>query len=354
MTAIYYKDQKISYRALLDAIDQRQIPDPIFPVTHSLDCVINVLTCLIKGIPFLPYSPLLLTKPNITIPVGCDLILHTSGSSKMKFPSFTKKALIESCMNTHPAFMLSAADVYLLNLPLYHVAGLCILFRAFLRGASIAIDPTLTSLITHVSMVPAQTDILRDQNPFPNLKALLLGGSAIPTSLADFLSKRGYPLYVTYGMTETCSHVFVEKYQQGEGVYFTRPLRGRKITINNRGILLVKTSWMKTYHNTKDRFSFEDGRYRFLGRSDSMFISGGENIYPNEIKNALMKIPGIRRVEIEIKEHFKWGNRPFVSIYTDALTSLGAIKKHLSQNLEHFKIPKDHEIALYSLSQDLK
>jgi O-succinylbenzoic acid--CoA ligase len=354
MTAIYYKDQKISYRELLDAINRRQIPDPIFPVTHSLDCVINVLTCLIKGIPFLPYSPLLPTKPNLTFPKGCDLILHTSGSSKMKFLSFSKKAMIDSCMNTHPAFMLSAGDVYLLNLPLYHVAGLCILLRAFLRGACVAIDPINPCLITHVSMVPAQTDILREQNPFPNLKALLLGGSAIPTSLADFLCERGYPLYVTYGMTETCSHVFVEKYKQGEGVYFTKPLRGRKITINNQGILLVKAPWMKTYHNTKDRFSFKDGQYRVLGRADSMFISGGENIYPNEIKNALMKITGIKRVKIEIKEHFKWGNRPFVSIYTDGVISLDAIKKHLFQSLEHFKIPKDHEIALYSLPQDLR
>ncbi len=351
MTAIYLKDQKISYKELLAAILNREVPSQIFPVTNTFDCVINVLTCFIKGIPFFPYSPHLMEKPNITFESGCEIILHTSGSSKMKFPSFTRKAFIASCMNTHPAFMLLESDVYLLNLPLYHVAGLCILLRAFLRGAAIAIDPTDLSLITHVSMVPAQTEILMQQNFFPNLKALLLGGSKISSSLADSLVASGYPLYVTYGLTEMCSHVFVEKYKKGEGLYFTKPLRGRKVTINKKGILLIKPSWLSSYYNTNDLFSFEDGKYRILARADDMFISGGENIYPDEIKRVLMKIPGIKRVEIEIKEHIKWGNRPFVSIYSDESITLDAIKKHLSETLEKFKCPKDHEIALYSSNQ---
>jgi O-succinylbenzoic acid--CoA ligase len=349
MTAIYIRDQKISYVQLLQWIEKRTVVDPIFPVTRTLDCVLNILTCWIKGIPFFPYSPLLLKKPSVTFNPGSDLILHSSGSFQMKYIQLTKKGFIESIINTHKAFILEEDDVYLLNLPLYHVAGIAILLRAFLRGGSIAIEPNDPSIITHLSMVPSQTEILKEKNPFPHLKALLLGGSKIPTDLADFLVDNHYPLYVTYGMTETYSHVFVEKYQKGEGVFFRQPLKGRKVFINDQGILFVKLFCMNEFYNTKDRFSFKEGKYRYIEREDAMFISGGENIYPEEITQALFKIPGIKKVDIEIKEDLKWGNRPFVTIYTDKPTSLSSIKGSLALLLEKFKIPKDHEIALYSL-----
>jgi O-succinylbenzoic acid--CoA ligase len=354
MTAIYYKDQKISYEELLSRIEAHEIDTPIFPVTNTLDCVISVLSCLIKGIPFFPYSPQLPKKPDITIPEGCDFILHTSGSSKMKYVLFKKEAILLANIKTHPALRLENDDVYLLNLPLYHVAALSLIMRAFLRGCAIAINPSDQSIVTHISMVPAMTDRLMQERLYPNLKVLLLGGAHIRKELADELFDKGYPLYVTYGMTEMSSHIAVEKYHPANGVCFKHFLPGREIKIDGDGELFVKGCGKsigylggeeKEYHESGDIIERTDGKYFIKKRKDNMFISGGENIHPEEIKKALLSHPSIKKVEIKIQNHLKWGKRPFVKIVAEGL-SKNCIRAYLENKLEKFKIPKDHEIDL--------
>ena len=355
MTAIYIENQKISYKELLSMIQECTIVDPIFPVTKTLSCVVKILTCLMKGIRFFPYSPLLPEKPSLNIPNDCDYILHTSGSVKMNYALFKKQALISSNMNTHPAFRPQNDDVYLLNLPLYHVAGLCLLMRAFLRASAIAIDPKDPSIVTHISMVPAMTDRLFDFNPYPNLKALLLGGSHISKDLADKIYHQGYPLYITYGMTEMSSHVFVEKYNPEQGVSFSNPLPGRDVKIDKDGLFHVKGCGQflryldgeeSLYFSSKDRVNY-DGRYHIGDRCDRMFISGGENIHPEEIEKAALAHPLVDRAHVEIIDHMKWGKRPILTLFVKEPLTKELLREHLLKTLEPFKVPKDHEIAIY-------
>lgn len=354
MTAIYYKDQKISYQELLSKIDACKIKNPVFPVTNTLDCVISILTCLIKGIPFFPYSPQLPKKPNVEIPKNCDFILHTSGSSKMKFVLFKKEALLLSNIKTHPVLRLQNDDVYLLNLPLYHVAALSLIMRAFLRGCAIAIEPKDPTIITHISMVPAMTERLLHEKLYPNLKVLLLGGSHIKKALADALYHKGYPLYVTYGMTEMSSHIAVEKYLPENGICFKTFLPDRQIKITEEGELFVKgcgksIGYLDTdkeeYHKSGDIIENRSEKYFIKRRKDNMFISGGENIHPEEIKRALLSHPSIHKVEIKIQDHLKWGKRPMCKIFASGLCKK-SIQSYLEDKLEKFKIPKDHEIDL--------
>jgi O-succinylbenzoic acid--CoA ligase len=357
MTAIYIENQVISYTELLSMIQKCTIVDPIFPVTKTLSCVVKILTCLMKGIRFFPYSPLLPEKPSLAIPNDCDYILHTSGSVKMNYALFKKGALISSNMNTHPAFRLQNDDVYLLNLPLYHVAGLCLLMRAFLRGGAIAIDPKDPSIVTHISMVPAMTDRLFNFNPYPKLKALLLGGSHISKDLADKIYQHGYPLYITYGMTEMSSHVFVEKYNPNNGVSFSNPLSGREVKIDKDGLFHVKGCGKflryldgeeAPYFSSKDRVTY-DGRYHIGDRCDRMFISGGENIFPEEIERAALSHPLVESAHVEIVDHMKWGKRPTLTLFVKAPLNKEIIRAHLLNTLESFKVPKDHEIAISTI-----
>ena len=117
-------------------------------------------------------------------------------------------------------------------------------------------------------MVPAQTAPLLESRQYPNLKALLLGGNFIQESLAGKLVDIGYPLYVTYGMTEMCSHIFVSKYTKEKGVCFSAPLRGRKLRFAKDHVLQVAgcgkfisyiDSKEESFHNTKDIFTYENG-----------------------------------------------------------------------------------------------
>jgi O-succinylbenzoic acid--CoA ligase len=356
MSAIYIGDREISYQELLSLIEAKEIKDPIFPVTKTLDCVVSILCCLIKKIPFFPYSPYLPEKPKVTFPKGCDFILHTSGSSKIKYALFKTQSLLLSNLHTHRAFHLKNGDVYLLNLPLYHVAGLSLLIRALLRGGAIAINPSNETIISHLSIVPTMAESILEKRSYPNLKAMLLGGSVIYESLANRLIDAGYPLYISYGMTEMCSHVFVSKYTKQEGVCFLSPLPKREIKLNSLGVLFVRGcgkficylgGLKNTWVNTKDLFKKENGRLYFVKRNDKMFISGGENIYPEEIEKALLEHNLIREVKVTTIKDLKWGDRPFVTVsFKDKPLSKGEIQKYLLGKLEKFKIPKDHEIAL--------
>ena len=358
MTAIYYKDIRISYKELLQKIEETEITDPIFPVTRSVESVIKILTCFIKKIPFLPYSNLLPKKPEIKIPQDCDFLLHTSGSVKMKYALFRKSEFIDSNIHTHRRFMLSSKDIYSLNLPLYHVAGLSILIRSFLRGSSIAIDPINPSIVTHMSIVPTMAYELLKTVKYQNLKGLLLGGALIKEYLANQLLDFGYPLYITYGMTEMSSHIFVTKYRKENGVTFRTPLKGRIVKLNKEGVLSVMgrgkfirylDSSASEFHQTNDVFKYDNRRYKVASRNDQVCISGGENIDINEIKDAIKDIDGISKIQIEIKNDFKWGQRPYVKIYCrEKQLSKQDIQSKLKSKIKKIMIPKDHEITLYS------
>ena len=353
MIAIYYKDQTITYKELFSDIFHRKIASPIFSVSNSLEDLLTILACLVQGIPFFPYSDKLPNKPALEIPEEVDFVLHTSGSSKMKYALFKKRALLESNLKTHPAFRLTQGDVYLLNLPLCHVAGLSLVMRALLRGGAVAIEPKDPSIISHMSMVPTQAVKLLEKRCDNTLKALLLGGSKIEKDLADSLYHKGYPLYITYGMTEMCSHIAVEKYLPENGISFASFLPGREALVGEQ--LLVKGCGKflryfdgeeQEYHDTGDQLVQQNGRYQVLGRKDRMFISGGENIYPEEIERLLLCHPSITQAKVIAVDHFKWGKRPIATITLGAPLTKEEIQAFLSSKLERFKIPKDHEIDL--------
>ena len=70
-----------------------------------------------------------------------------------------------------------------------------------------------------------------------------------------------------------------------------------------------------------------------------MFISGGENIQPEEIEMALMDIPGIESaVVVDIPDE-EYGARPFAFITTDKDPAQEYIRSFLSERLQRYKIP---------------
>src|SRR5690606_36013663 len=95
--------------------------------------------------------------------------------------------------------------------------GLGIVFRCLLAGATMVLADSGASIaslvaqhqITHLSVVPTQLQRLLDAPPnlLASLKAILVGGSALPTSLLDAARERKLPIHTTYGLTEMASQV---------------------------------------------------------------------------------------------------------------------------------------------------
>ena len=70
-----------------------------------------------------------------------------------------------------------------------------------------------------------------------------------------------------------------------------------------------------------------------------MFISGGENIQPEEIEKVLLSIPGVIEAVVVPKEDVEFGHRPVAFIKHDSGISADQIIKHCAQSLPKFKIP---------------
>ncbi len=147
-------------------------------------------------------------------------IIFTSGSTgEPKAAVLSLGNHLSNAKASNANIPLEAGDVWLLSLPLHHVAGLGILFRCIQAGATIGIPGTDELLeeaaealgATHFSLVARQLARLLDSPTgtavLSRAKGILLGGSAVPAALLASAHKRGLPIHTTYGMTEMATQV---------------------------------------------------------------------------------------------------------------------------------------------------
>ncbi len=141
-------------------------------------------------------------------PLPGHLWLATSGTTgSLKLTALSKRAMLASAAAVNRHLQSDANDVWLCVLPTFHVGGLGIYARAFLSGARVVTSGW--EGVTLASLVPAQvSDVVRAQTRAPDsLRAVVIGGGALSSSLYDDARALGWPLLPSYGMTECCSQV---------------------------------------------------------------------------------------------------------------------------------------------------
>lgn len=304
----------------------------------------------------LQLSPKLFFSPTATTPypgkttLFSSLALFTSGSTAQpKICVHTLESLLASASH-YPLLELSSSSRYLLSLPLYHVSGIGILLRTFLAGATLSLDPK-DPLITHLSLVPNQ--LQQSYENYPHLQSILVGG-APPAHLPPHL-----PIYLTYGLTETASWVLLQKNPKKiDGRYYLGfPLPSFQLhTTQEQELLVEGPSLFSGYVQnsllqkapipfpTKDLVHFDPLHgYAIEGRKDFQFISGGENIQPEEIERELLQIPGIAEALVLAKKDPKYGQVPLALLVRGekAPPSLEEIGRLLQEKLPKYKVPKE-------------
>ncbi len=271
---------------------------------------------------------------------------------------------------------LAPDDRWLLNLPLYHVGGLAIVFRCLFAGATVVVAGRSVGLgeeiarhrITHVSLVATQLQRLLEEGSEPpsHLRAVLLGGSALPAPLVREAHARGWPIHTSYGLTEMASQVATTPPGASVSQLLTsgRVLPYRQLRLAPDGELLVKGETLflgyaarDTLHRPFDEAGWfatgdlgrldADGFLHVVGRKDEMFISGGENIHPQEIERALAQVAGVSRSVVVPVPDDEFGARP-VAFVEGEESVLEALPKSLI-SLPRFKIP----VAFYPWPNDL-
>jgi len=273
-----------------------------------------------------------------------------------------------SALGSNRNIRLLPGDRWLLSLPLFHVSGISILFRAALAGAAVAIPRQGTSLEaavaqfrpSHLSVVSTQLRRLLDSSTLNETlalsKAILVGGSAIPRALLRTAYRRHWSIFVSYGSTEMSSQITTTGRNSNLDELFTagRLLPYRKLRISADSEIQVQGATLfkgylqgHTLHRPTDKqgwfktgdlgFLDRKGRLVVRGRKDRMFISGGENIYPEEIEAALLDISEIKQALVLPVADAVYGMRPAAVV--DSSLSAQTMVKGLRKKLPKFKIP---------------
>ena len=279
--------------------------------------------------------------------------LWTSGTTnKPKIACHSLENHWTSALGSNAFFPIHQHDRYHLSLPLYHVSGIAILFRTFLNGATLSL---LNRGITHTSMVPTMLYRLMKSDEPKRAIHILLGGSQIAPALYLEALSMGLKVYPTYGMTEMSSQITTHPSLP----FFSlgHPLPDRELKISPEGEILVRGKVLfqgylqssgelllplneEGFFATSDRGSYHREKgLDLLGRNDRMFISGGENIQPEEIESHLLKLKGVIHARVKPKEDPEFGSRPVAYLEREKNLTDDEIKCYLKPLLPKYKIP---------------
>lgn len=203
-----------------------------------------------------------------------------------------------------------------------------------------------------------------------SLKVILVAGSALSPELSNRVQDTfGDVLYNMYGSTE-CAIASVatpSELRAAPGTAGRAPVtcevvlydeNDQRITgTNRRGRIFVRNGApfagytdgrskqiIDGYMSSGDMGHFDENGLLFVdGRDDDMIVSGGENVFPQEVEQLLEERPDVAEVAVVGVDDVEWGKRlcAFIVSEPGAEQDADAIKQYVKDNLARHKVPRD-------------
>ncbi len=295
------------------------------------------------------------------------VIVFTSGTSgEPKGVCLSRAALIASAHAHSAALPWREDDRWLLAMPLAHVGGLGVVVRCLVARRAIALGPSsfdpgalLAEARDHaatlVSLVPTMLARILPSPPPPSVRAVLLGGAACPSELLARGRAAGWPLLPTYGLSECCAQVCTQRLDATRARGVGPPLPGVELRIERGGIEvrgptrmdgylgeppLAPDAWLRT----GDLGAIdEEGHLHVLGREDDRIVSGGENVDPLAVEEALALHPAVESACVVGIPDPEWGERvcAFVVSADPSPAVIASLRAHLTERVASFAVPKE-------------
>ena len=224
----------------------------------------------------------------------------TSGSTgKVKPITLKKQNMVNSAIATGDYFGLQPGNKALLCLPVRYIAGKMMLIRAIILGLELEIVPPTTQVYIDVekgyhfsAMLPIQLmNVLDDIKKF---KKIIIGGAPVPLSLLEAIQEIKTPIYETYGMTETITHVAIKKLncfkdqEERNNAHFEL-LPEVEISQDERGCLVIDAPHLSDEQIvTNDLVTLHSPtQFEWIGRIDNVINSGGLKLFPEQIEKKI-------------------------------------------------------------------
>lgn len=419
--ALIHPEGLLTYRQLgglvagvCTQLEQRGIRRPmrvVIRASNRWQTVVVILALCEQGIPFVPIHPrwtdkelafvqedaetsCLLTDSEVDslicgeadwereeTPISDEeplAILYSSGTTGTpKGALLSRAAFCASAKGSADNLGWESQDRWLICLPLCHIGGLSIVTRCVLARSCMVLLPrfsapsVLDAIVRHrvtlLSVVPTMLHALLDedsQSVLSSLRAVLCGGAATPPALLLRAFDRGVNVLCTYGLTEACSQVTVQKWtrspqlRRGSGT----PLSGLEVTIRSEeGTLLpsgqvghivvrgrsVMTGYLHRaaiagdWLDTGDLGELDtEGTLHVHARRLDLIVTGGENVYPVEVEHALLSLSGVRDALVFGIPDDVWGALVCAALIVEKQVNWQQVSDALSQNLAPWKRPR--------------
>jgi acyl-CoA synthetase (AMP-forming)/AMP-acid ligase II len=279
-----------------------------------------------------------------------------------------------------------SGDTTVIAAPLFHGFGLFGANVALALNSAVILRPrfdperVLTDIAEHraaaMVVVPlmlqrllALPRRLTDCYDTSSLRVVLCGGAALSGTLAnEFMDRFGDVLYNVYGSTESgfATVASPRDLRDAPGTA-GRPTpgvtvrivdgTGRPVPLGNTGRVLVGSNLrMDSYTGGGGKEIIDGlvvtgdvghvdrrGRLFIDGRDDDMIVSGGENVFPGEVEEALMNHPGVAEAAVIGVPDAEFGQRlkAFVVPVAGGEVTAEDLKGHVHDRLARFKTPRD-------------
>lgn len=281
---------------------------------------------------------------------------------------------------------LRSSDRILLSAPVFHTWGLAGVQLGMSMRASLVMrrlfepedalrtiqEQRCTALFAAPVMLRRIMDLprgTRARYDTSSLRIVACSGSAMsPKLIMDFMDEFGDVLYNLYGSTEVSwATIATPEDMRLSPTTAGRPPLGTRIAVLDEHGVEVPRGTEGSIHVGNDMLfdGYTDGRTKRLasglmetgdrghvdahgllhvaGRDDDMIVSGGENVFPRPVEEALLTLPGVREVVVTGVPDEEFGQRfaAFVVPHEGAVVDPNEARMHVRTALGRFSVPRD-------------
>lgn len=290
--------------------------------------------------------------------------VYTSGSTGYPKPIEIKRnQMCISAMSTVKTLGLTQGDMALVCINTAYIGGKMMLVRGFEAGLKLnVVSPVSNPLknlnfpekIDFTALVPLQLETILTESPdkipyLNQMKAIILGGAPVNKLLEEMVQQLEVPVYSTYGMTETVSHIALKRLNGKERQDYFETFPVVNIGQDERGCLTIHSilTNLQTIVTNDIVEIIDHNKFRWIGRIDNVINSGGVKILTEELEKKVGSVLN----ELSISHPFFIGSLPDdklgqqVALFMEDKEKSSTKFEHilgelLRKNLSKYEVPK--------------
>ena len=297
----------------------------------------------------------------------CSRVLTSGSSGTPEAVELTYGNFLWNAVGSAFNIGVEPEDRWLCCLPLSHISGLGIVMRSVIYGTAAVlhdgfdVDRVAAALeendVTVVSLVTTMlTRLLEAGADLSTPRAILVGGGPVPEEPLEEATAHGATVVQTYGLTEACSQVTTLAPADARRKLGSagRPLLTTHLRIQDGEILVQGPTVAPScrdadgWLHTGDLGRIDEEGFLYVeDRIDDMIVSGGENVAPAEVEKVLLRHPEVADAAVIGREDPEWQQAvtAVVVLRSGADVTPDELRRHCSESLAGFKVPKRVELA---------